>query len=79
MRKTFRSSAIQNIEGLFIDESWSGSAGYLAEMLIEGAQTWGVEDKSALAPYLVNMKAETQALADYEDTHMKNILCLVVV
>ena len=54
-----------NIEGLF-SELWSGSAGYLAEMLIEGAQSWHVEDKSTLAPS-VNIEAKYPVLADYEE------------
>ena len=52
-------------EGLFI-ESWSGSAGYPAEMLTEGAKSWRVEDKSTLAT-LVNIEAEYPALADHEE------------
>ena len=45
-------------ERLFI-ESWSGSAGYLAEMLTEGAQSWWVELGT-----LVNIKAKYPKLTD---------------
>ena len=49
-------------KGLFI-ESWSGSAGYPAEMLTEGAKSWRVEDESTLAT-LVNIEAEYPPLVD---------------
>ena len=53
------------IEGLFI-ESWSGSAGYSAEMLTEDGKSWRVEDESTLASS-VNIEAEYPALADHEE------------
>ena len=53
------------IEGLFI-ESWSGSAGYSAEMLTEDGKSWRVEDESTLASS-VNIEAEYPALADREE------------
>ena len=52
-------------EGLFI-ESWSGSAGYSAEMLTEDGKSWRVEDESTLASS-VNIEAEYPALADHEE------------
>ena len=52
-------------EGLFI-ESWSGSAGYPAEMLTEDGISWRVEDESTLASS-VNIEAEYPALADHEE------------
>ena len=54
-----------HIEGLFI-ESWSGSAGYSAEMLTEDGISWRVEDESTLASS-VNIEAEYPALADHEE------------
>ena len=54
-----------HIEGLFI-ESWSGSAGYSAEMLTEDGKSWWVEDESTLASS-VNIEAEYPALADHEE------------
>ena len=54
-----------HIEGLFI-ESWSGSAGYSAEMLTEDGKSWRVEDESTLASS-VNIEAEYPALADHEE------------
>ena len=56
---------IPNNEGLFI-ESWSGSAGYSAEMLTEDGKSWRVEDESTLASS-VNIEAEYPALADHEE------------
>ena len=56
-----------NLEGLFI-ESWSGSAGYSAEMLTEDGKSWRVEDESTLASS-VNIEAEYPALADHEELH----------
>ena len=55
----------KDIEGLFI-ESWSGSAGYSAEMLTEDGKSWRVEDESTLASS-VNIEAEYPALADHEE------------
>ena len=55
----------ENIERLFI-ESWSGSAGYSAEMLTEDGKSWRVEDESTLASS-VNIEAEYPALADHEE------------
>ena len=54
-----------NNEGLFI-ESWSGSAGYSAEMLTEDGKSWRVEDESTLASS-VNIEVEYPALADHEE------------
>ena len=54
-----------DIDGLFI-ESWSGSAGYSAEMLTEDGKSWRVEDESTLASS-VNIEAEYPALADHEE------------
>ena len=56
---------ILHIEGLFL-ESWSGSAGYSAEMLTEDGKSWRVEDESTLASS-VNIEAEYPALADHEE------------
>ena len=58
-------------EGLFI-ESWSGSTGYSAEMLTEGAQCWWVENESTWAP-LVNIHFLVDIIL------MNDILHLVVV
>ena len=52
-------------EGLFIS-SWSGSAGYSAEMLTEDGKSWQVEDESTLASS-VSIEAEYPALADHEE------------
>ena len=52
-------------EGLFI-ESWSGSAGYPAEMLTEDGISWRVQDESTLASS-VNIETEYPALTDHEE------------
>ena len=65
-RKPFRNKInIVDNEGLFI-ESWSGSAGYSAEMLTEDGKSWRVEDESTLASS-VNIEAEYPAPADHEE------------
>ena len=56
---------VRYYEGLFI-ESWSGSAGYSAEMLTEDGKSWRVEDESTLASS-VNIEAEYPALNDHEE------------
>ena len=63
--KAMRFFSKYNNEGLFI-ESWSGSAGYSAEMLTEDGKSWRVEDESTLASS-VNIEAEYPALADHEE------------
>ena len=52
------------MKGYSLSHAWSGSAGYSAEMLTEGAQSWRVEDESTLTPS-VNIEAKYPALVDY--------------
>ena len=65
IKNMYRIRLNEHSEGLFI-ESWSGSAGYSAEMLTEDGKSWRVEDESTLASS-VNIEAEYPALADHEE------------
>ena len=47
-------------------ESWLGSTEYLAEMLIEAAQSWWVREEPPQAP-TVNIEAEYPALTKHDE------------